>query len=343
MNEAIQFDRIDFADSSSRRPLHGPGPANCVVLSLLISVLFSCAVPVLGQNMDDPIRVDTQLAAFEVTVTDRSGIPVRNLAADEFRIFENGIERRIDFFQPIKKNAGDRPLSIVFALDVSGSMTEEELGKLKAAMRNFIDRLAGYNSYFAVTTFSMNVKTIQPFTNRPDRLERSFEKIVRDRSGLSTHAFDAVDDAIRLIVRKAPRSVAGKLPKRAVIVITDGFPVGDIVSPKTVIERANSAETTVYSVILPSFSRLQGSKRPLFTPFEASGLIDRTGGKSLYANERSFEPLFTALAEEITASYALAFYPGDIGNSDSDYRIVRIESRSGYVLKQNRDGYRPFK
>ena len=188
-------------------------------------------------------------------------------------------------------------------------------------------------------SFAMDVKTLQPFTNRREKLERSFDKLKRDQDGLSTHAYDAVDDAVRMLWKKAPKTSAGKLTKRAVIVITDGFPVGDVVAPDTVIERANANETTVYAVILPSFSRLQQTKRPLLTPLEASGLIDRTGGRSFYATDRSFEPLFNALAEEITASYAIAFYPGEEKRSDGKFHNVRIESRSGLVIKQNRPGY----
>ncbi len=35
--------------------------------------------------------------------------------------------------------------------------------------------------------------------------------------------------------------------KRAVLVVTDGFPVGDTVSPQTVIERANTADVSVFA------------------------------------------------------------------------------------------------
>ncbi|MBC7898564.1 MAG: VWA domain-containing protein, partial [Saprospiraceae bacterium] len=251
-----------------------------------------------------------------------------------------GVEQRIEFFQPIKKQNEGRPLSVVFALDVSGSMTPEELEKLRAAMQSFVARLADYNSYFAVMTFAMEVKTVQSFTNRPDKLEKSFTRLMRDQQGLSTHAYDAVDDAIRMLDKKSPKIIKGRFPKRSVILITDGFPVGDVVSPETVIERANLNETSVYTVILPSYSRLLGGQKPLLTPLEASGLIEKTGGKSFYANQKSFEPLFAALAEEITASYVLAFYPSRENRTDEKFHTVRIESRSGLVVKQNRPGYK---
>jgi VWFA-related protein len=286
------------------------------------------------------VRVETELVPFEVSVSDKNGNPVRNLQASDFKVIEDGAERRTDFFQAITKSDSGRPLSIVFALDVSGSMTPQELEKLRSAMQTFIDHLADYNSYFAVTVFGMNVKTIQPFTNRPDKLEKIFGRLIRDADGLSTHAYDAVDDAVRMIAKKSPPKLNERFPKRAVIVVTDGFPVGDVVSPATVIERANNSQTSVFSVILPSFSRLQQTNKPLPTPLEVSGLIERTGGKSFYATDKNFDALFRSLAEEITASYAIAFYPSETNRDDGKFHEVKIESTKGYLIKQNRAGYK---
>jgi len=73
--------------------------------------------------------------------------------------------------------------------------------------------------------------------------------------------------------------------------------VGDTVSPDTVIERANAADTSVYVVTMPSYTRLLASTRmtPLPTPLDVSGLADRTGGKTVYANEQDLGPLFRAM------------------------------------------------
>jgi VWFA-related protein len=315
------------------------GGAKPVVLILVYFVVLLGILNVKAQNSDDVIRVETELTAFEVTVTDKDGKPVRGLDAKNFKIFEDGIERQADFFEPIRKQNDNRPLSIVFALDVSGSMTADELTELQSALQQFVKRLADYNSYFAVMTFGMEVKTLQSFTNKPPKLEKTFEKLLRDQDGLSTHAYDAVDDAIRLLRKKSPPTIKNQLPKRAVILITDGFPVGDTVSPKTVIERANEAETTVYSVLLPSFSRLQGNKKPLLTLLEASGLIEKTGGKTFYVNENNFEPLFKSLEEEITSSYVLAFYPKPENRQDGKFHTVRIEVPNNLKIRQNRTGY----
>lgn len=303
---------------------------------LFLILLFLCSS---ARAQDDTIRVETDLTGFEVTVTDRDGHPVRGLEAKDFKIFEDGAERKADFFEPLTKTDEGRPLAIVFALDVSGSMTPDELGRLRSALEAFIARLADYNSYISIITFGMQVKTLQAFTNRPEKLEKTFIKLAREQDGLSTHAYDATDDAIRMLVRKAPHSNKNQLMKRAVVLITDGFPVGDTISPRTVIERANDAETSIYTVILPSYSRLQGTKKPLPTPLEVSGLVEKTGGRSFYAGEKNYEPLFQSLAEEITSSYVVAFYPPEANRHDGKFHEVRIEAKNGLRVSQNRSGY----
>lgn len=303
-------------------------------LLLLSAVLASAQT-----RADDTIRVDTELVAFEVSVTDRAGRPVRGLGARNFKVYDNGVERPVDFFEPVRRVDGNRPLSIVFALDISGSMTDEELGQLRNALRGFVTRVANKQSYFAVMTFGMEVKTLQSFTNKTDKLDKTFSRLKRDDDGLSTHAYDAVDAAVRLLEKKSPPTVRSQIPRRAVVLITDGFPVGDIVSPKTVIERANAAETSVHTILLPSFSRLQGTKKPLLTLLEASGLIEKTGGRTFYVNDQNFEPLFKSLEEEITSTYVVAFYPGTNVPRDGKSRTVRIVADNGLTVRQNREAY----
>ncbi|HEX8652445.1 MAG TPA: VWA domain-containing protein [Pyrinomonadaceae bacterium] len=302
--------------------------------------------PVEQQQQDEPdevLRVDTDLIPVDVMVTDTEGKPVRGLRAEHFKLYEDGVERPIAFFNVERKGGAARPLAVVFALDVSGSMTIEEMQRLQAAMSIFSRRLAADRiSLFSVMSFGMNVKTLQGFTNDQQKLERAFNRLAREANGLSTHTYDAVDDAIRMITRNAPRTRERRLMKRAVIVVTDGFPVGDMVSARTVIERANAADVSVYTVTLPSFSRMVVSteRQPLPTPLDVSGLAEMTGGTSVYATDRDFEPLFRALAEEVTSSYVLAFYPTEEKRRDGRFHTIRIEGPRGLALRQSRPGYK---
>ena len=294
------------------------------------------------QEPADVLRIDTDLVSVDVTATNLEGLPVRNLRQDDFKVYSDGAEQQVSFFNVERRDGEPRPLAIVFALDISGSMTAEEMERLRGALRSFSSQLSNHPAVYAVMVFGMRVKTLQRFTSEPDKLDRTFDRIAREPNGLSTHTYDAVDDAIRLLVKQAPRTRERRLMKRAVLVVTDGFPVGDTVSAPTVIERANAADVSVYVVTLPSYSRIMpaATQTPLPTPLDVSGLAEATGGRNVYANEKDYGPLFRALAEEVGSAYVLAFYPPEEKRHDGQVHTIRVEGPRGLTLRQSRSEYR---
>src|ERR1043166_9284035 len=337
-------------------------------LTALLSVVLMCSgailSPILAQESDpaktqrprqvfprddrqpdDVLKVDTDLVSLDVVVNDSEGRPIRNLRQQDFKTFLDDVEQPLSFFDVEQRSGQPRPLAVVFALDISGSMTTEEMERLRGALNAFSAQLANHPALYAVMAFGMNVRVLQKFTSEPDKLDRALERVGREPNGLSTHTYDAVDDAIRMLVRQAPRTRERRLMKRAVVVITDGFPVGDTVSPPTVIERANAADASVYVVTLPSYSRMMSStsQTPLPTPLDVSGLSALTGGKSVYATADNYEPLFRALAEEVVSAYVLAFYPPEPKRHDGQFHNIRVEGPGGLILRQSRPGFQAGK
>jgi len=330
-------------------------------LSLILLLMTLASIPIVAQGEStkerprrvlptetepqDTIKIDTDLVPVDVTVTDAKGRLVRDLTKEDFKLFEDGVERPIASFSVEKIEGAPRPVAIVFALDLSGSMTPEEVARVSDAMREFSRQLTEHPAVFAVMTFGMRVKTIQNFTSDREKLDRAFNRLAHEPNGMSTHTYDAVDDAIRMLVRHAPLTLGHQTTKRAVVVITDGFPVGDTVSPNTVIERANAADTSVYVVTMPSYTRLLASAQmtPLPTPLDVSGLVDKTGGRSVYANQQDLGPLFRSIAEEVAAAYVLGFYPPREIRTDGKFHTVRVEGPRGMILRQSRPGYQARK
>ena len=297
------------------------------------------------QEPDEVLKVDTDLVSLDVFAVDSDGRPVRNLKQTDFKVYLDNVEQPLAFFQVERRSGEPRPLAVVFALDISGSMTAEEMERLRVALHAFSAQLSGHSALYAVMAFGMNVKVLQKFSSEPGKLDRAFERMAREPNGMSTHTYDAVDDAVRMLVRHAPRTRERRLMKRAVLVVTDGFPVGDTVSAKTVIERANAADASIYVVTLPSYSRVlaSASQAPLPTPLDVSGLAELTGGRSVYADENNYEPLFRALAEEVTSAYVLAFYPPEQKRRDGEFHNIRVEGPGGLILRQSRPGFQAAK
>lgn len=281
------------------------------------------------------IRVDTDLLVIDVTATDAAGNYVRNLRQDDFQVYEDGQLRKIDFFNVTNEVAFSRPLAVVFALDLSKSLKPEEIETLHQAARKFTEILKG-ESVFAVMTFNYNVKIIQGFTSDARKIEKSFAQTLKFEG--STRLYDALDRAVTMLDKRPLRSHQGFPLRRVIIVITDGFDSSSIIDRRELIRRANVAGVTVYSVTLPSYmlSPTHTGER-VITLLDASRIVTATGGRDFDANAQDFTPIFKALAEEIRASYGLAYYPEV---RDGKYRSLRVTtSRPGIQLRVSRSGY----
>ena len=139
-----------------------------LLLAGMLSLIFLTAISALAQNpptqerprralpaepdAQDIIKVDTDLVPLDVVATDAKGRLVRNLKKEDFKLYEDGIERPIASFNIEKIEGAPRPVAIVFAIDLSGSMTPEEVDRVSDAMREFSRRLAEHPAVFAVMT-----------------------------------------------------------------------------------------------------------------------------------------------------------------------------------------------
>ncbi len=281
------------------------------------------------------LRIETDLVTVDVVATDKNGNYVRDLRPDEIQLFENGQPRKLDLFTVNDESTISRPLAVVFALDLSGSLKPEETITLREAALKFTTLMKG-DSVFAALAFNYEVNILQGFTDDPRRIESAFARA--DRFEGSTRIYDALDRAVTLLERNAPRTRKGRQVRRVIVVITDGFDSASIIDRRELIRRANLAGVTVYSMTLPSYMlSATPSRERVITPLDAARIVMATGGRDFSADARDFTPIFKALAEEIRASYALAFYPEQ---RDGQFHQLQVQtSRPGVQLRANRSGY----
>jgi Ca-activated chloride channel homolog len=313
-----------------------------VIIAFCLGLAAIAAHPAYAQQPDAPgrrsaitIRMDTDLVVIDVTATDKAGNYVRDLRAEDIQLFEDGQERKINFFAMTDEAVLSRPLAVVFALDLSGSLRPDEMATLRQAAMKFTELMKG-DSVFAAMSFNYKVKIVQDFTPSPEKIEQAFAKMNKFEG--STRIYDALERAIRMLDRDAPRTRKGRPVRRVIVVITDGFDSASIIDRREVIRRANDAGVTIYSVTLPSYalSPTDSSSR-VITPLDASRIVEATGGQDFSANAHDFRPIFKALAEEIRASYALAYYPE---NRDGKRHELRVKtSRSDVQIRASRTAY----
>src|SRR6266540_4271153 len=145
-----------------------------LALLFVVALFFATALPGLAQQSDpkaqrprqvfpgaeqqpeDVVKVDTDLVSLDVVANDVEGRPIRSLRQEDFKLYVDGIEQPLSFFQVEQRSGEPRPLAVVFALDISGSMTAEEMERLRSALSAFSVKLAGHPDLYAVMSFGMN-------------------------------------------------------------------------------------------------------------------------------------------------------------------------------------------
>jgi Ca-activated chloride channel family protein len=310
---------------------------------ILPAILFAlCSLPAATdparaqQPRRDPVvRVNTDLVTLDLIATDRTGNHVRDLRVDELQVYDNGKLRKVDFFTVTDEALLSRPLAIVFALDVSGSIKPDETGTLRQAAMKFTELMKG-NSVFAALAFNNDIRMIQEFTDDPRKIERAFASL--NRFGGSTRIYDALDRAVTLLDRKAPRACRGRPVRRVIVVITDGYDSSSIIDRRELVRRATAAGVSIFSITLPSYMlALTGGGERVITLLDATRIVPATGGKDFAADAADFTPVFRALAEEIRSSYVLSWYPEEHDGKAHELRVA--STRPGVQLRASRTTY----
>jgi VWFA-related protein len=304
------------------------------VLSLLGCVLVLASQFNLAQ--EGLVKLESNLVSLDVTIVDHEGNHVTDLRKEDFGILHDGIPQPVVFFEADLQRKLSRPLAVVFALDMSGSLGRQIADQQHAA-HQFVS-LIQHQSVFAVIGFNDKVRVLQKFTNDPALVEKAFEKA--GEIGGRTKLYDALDRAVTMLVKDAPEKRSGRRLRRVVIVITDGFDYTSTVDRAELIRRANTADVTVYSVTLPSYVLSVTGRRRVPTLLDASGIVAQTGGRDFSAEERDFTPIFQAIAEEMKASYILAYYPPNEHRQDGKFHQVTVTlNRPDLIVRQSRQGF----
>ena len=121
-------------------------------LSIHFFTLFAAA-----QDQDEPIRVDSSLVVINATIIDGKGVPAAGLKQNQFQIFEDGAEQKIEFFETAKT-----PFAAVILLDTSGSM-EQRVSLARSAAIQFLDRLR-IDDVTAIYNFDSKISLVQDFS-----------------------------------------------------------------------------------------------------------------------------------------------------------------------------------
>lgn len=317
---------------------------------LLLPILTAAQSPVSPPRppVEDAIAIETTEVLLPVTVRDETGQLVSDLAADQFRIFEDGVE------QPISSFALKRmPVHVVMLIDTSSSVIHE-LEDFKASAWRFMSQLDPADR-ISLIRFDDRVELVQDWTSNRATLKRALNRLT---TGMFTH----FNDAMFLAAREQLKKINGR---KAIIVLTDGIDSGRgsirfeqafravveeespvyVLSKTRIQSNLEQEQLRFYSQSKSALNQLKiDGIRLTLTELEASErnltrLAEETGGR-LFLPDRfdQLDAVYQQVADELRSQYVIFYTPTDAVR-DGRYRAIRVKVRTPRLHVTTRFGY----
>jgi VWFA-related protein len=308
-----------------------------------------------------PISVSVNEVIVPVTVTDSKGRFLSDLKKEDFHIFDEGREQKIDFFN----HEQSQPIVIGFLVDTSNGMKIQWDKYKEATTELMLNLLPGERKYSGYLITYGNESQLVADTSSDS--EKMVEKLSRIKPAGGSALFDAIYMACT-----SRKTVSGEPyePRRVLIVIGDGHDTASKKSLKEVIEIAQRNLVTIYAMSSVSFgmhaegeddleelTAETGGKvetplsniykdinGALSVPQDAGnfGLIVGTGAYSAEISSAIFRSVAN-LSGEITTQYVMRYNP-DIGPAPDarQFRRIKVTVNVPDVTLRYRNGYYPF-
>jgi Ca-activated chloride channel family protein len=154
---------------------------------------------------DEIVRVETNLVTMPVSVLDRDGRFISGLQQKDFKIFENGVEQQVGYFQSV-----EQPFTVVLMIDVSPS-TAFQIDEIHEGAIAFVNQLRPADKVMVIA-FDDTVRVLCRPTNNRQALR---EAIYHAQFGDGTSLYEAIDHVIN-------RELVNIPGRKAVVIFTDG-------------------------------------------------------------------------------------------------------------------------
>ena len=277
-----------------------------------------------GDRLVDTIRtkgveyseaVDVDVVQVTAVVTE-GGRFVRDLQQRDFKVFEDDRPQVITSFA-----AGNVPLELVTAIDVSSSM-RDALPMVKASAKRFLGGLQPADQV-TVLGFNDNIFTLARRTTDQAVRVRAIDRLA---PWGGTALYDVVIKAIDLLGRQAGR--------RSIVIFSDGDDQSSHVSIDDAIARAEASDATIYAIgqgRAVRASRLQDLLRRFSTI---------SGGRAFFTEDVvKLGTVFDEILEDLRNQYVLS-YPAPSTQRDGAWHRIRVEVAGGKYHVRARQGYR---
>jgi VWFA-related protein len=271
---------------------------------------LACVLAAASPSQNTPaIRSNVDLVTIPCIVVDAHGVAVHDLTRDEFRVFDNGVGRKLENLWL------DTDLPLTLGVIIDGSESQQaQLAEHRETASALLQRILRPGDRGFVVSVDEDVRLWVDLTttaadvgkqmtrSRGDLFGQPCPKRESNVPGIrptsvcgASPLWNAVYDAARLKLRPLTGN-------KALLILTDGFDSGSTHDLKDAIDEAQRADTSVYAIQYP------GSFGGRYAP-ALYRLLGETSGTWFRPPRGEYGPIVSRLETDLRRRYVLGFRP----------------------------------
>jgi len=256
------------------------------------------------------VRSDVRLVVLDVSVKDRQGRFVPDLAKDSFAVFEDGKPQQITVFAH-----DDLPVTVGILVDESFSMKPKR-AEVLAAAEAFIKE-SNPNDEIFVLNFNDRVRRGLPqdtsFSSDLQQLRAALERGVPEGK---TALYDAVEQGLEQLK-------LGRRDKKALVLISDGGDNSSVYTRREMLKRVEGSQATIYTI------GIYDEGDPDRTPGLLRQLAEISGGEAYFPeNVDGMTAVCHRIAQDLKVRYTVGYVPqASVGNKPVGDTLRRVRVR----------------
>lgn len=265
-----------------------------------------------------------------VTVTDKKGTFVADLAQDDFEIYEDGQKQDVRYFVRGDAVQSKPELHLGLLFDTSGSM-RDEIDFARSAAVKFLNQLSDAID-ITLVDFDTEVRVAR-------HGQADFARLIERIRQRKPDGWTALYDALGVYLDGASSQAGRKI----LVLYTDGGDTRSALTFGDTIDLLKASDVTVYAVgFLP-----RGASSQMFERTRMAQMTEVTGGQAYFPlNIKELDDIYAKIEAEIRAQYGLGYLSKN-DRTDGRWRNVEVKVHrpdlKGLRVRTRRGYFAPYK
>jgi Ca-activated chloride channel family protein len=266
------------------------------------------------------IRVNVNLVNVLVSVLDEHNRPAPDLPRESFRLFEEGVEQKIDVFE----SETQLPLDLALMIDSSLS-AHKEIAFEQEAAAHFIRQVLRPGDRLAVFAVGESVTELAGFSDNVATLQAAVHRMPSDAG---TSIYDAILLASRSLEHR------GEDRRRVIILVTDAGETTSTSDFDAARKAAVRSGSLLYTIVIRPVKNESGRNTAGEHALET--ITDTMGGAMFFPDAASeLDGIFDRIDRELRTQYRLGYYPNPRGPANT-YRQLEVKVPGKYQVRHRK-------